>query len=473
MNPDVRALFPGASEQPYFDISANSLMAEPVRAAIERHLGARTSGRGDKTEMVATVNRARASFASLIGASSDEVAITKNVSDGLNLFGASLPWRAGDNVVLCPALEHPNNIYLWYSLVRTHGIEVRSVAPEDGHVPVAAMAAAMDERTRLVTIPSITFAPGFVTDMKAIAAAARGVGALTLVDAAQSVGAHRTDVDDLGVDALAVAAQKALLSVYGFGFLYVRREVAETLTPVHVARFGIELDAHETAYSDDELRFRPGALRFDVGNYNYLGAAATDAALDLLSDWGVGRVERHVRGLAADLAKRAAGPRPPGRRREARTSPRTPRLGWRERRRTPLHGRRPRHELALRPPDRRRHPPRDPHRHAPLLHRRLQRRVRHRPRREGRSSVVCPDTVWSGAPGGRQWLLILTVPRSTGGRSWRRCRRSGWAGRRSRPRCGRAPTRGRTPLPGLTSALPCASPDSTSARTKSNSWWRK
>ena len=302
MKPDVRALFPGASEQPYFDISANSLMAEPVRAAIERHLAGRTSGRGDKAEMVATVNRARSSFASLIGASPDEVAITKNVSDGLNLFGASLPWREGDNVVLCPALEHPNNIYLWYSLVRTHGIEVRPVAPEDGRIPVAAMAAAMDERTRLVTIPSITFAPGFVTDMKAIAAAARQVGALTLVDAAQSVGAHRTDVGDLGVDALAVAAQKALLSVYGFGFLYVRREVAETLTPVHVARFGIELDAHETAYSDDELRFRPGALRFDVGNYNYLGAAATDAALDLLGGWGVEGVEAHVRGLAADLA---------------------------------------------------------------------------------------------------------------------------------------------------------------------------
>ena len=304
MNRDVRALFPGASEQPYFDISANSLMAEPVREAIERHLGGRTSGRGDKTEMVATVNRARSSFASLIGAAPDEVAITKNVSDGLNLFGASLPWRAGDNVVLCPALEHPNNIYLWYSLARTHGIEVRPVAPEDGHVPVGATAAAMDERTRLVTLPTITFAPGFVTDVAAISAAARKVGALTLVDAAQSIGAQHTDVDELGVDALAVAAQKALLSVYGFGFLYVRREVAETMTPVHVARFGIELDAHETAYSDDELRFRAGALRFDVGNYNYLGAAATDAALDLLSAWGVARVEAHVRGLAANLSDR-------------------------------------------------------------------------------------------------------------------------------------------------------------------------
>ncbi|WP_423928745.1 aminotransferase class V-fold PLP-dependent enzyme [Candidatus Palauibacter sp.] len=305
MTPEIKALFPGASQQVYLDISASALMPNPVLAAVVSHTGRRVLGRGDKTRMLATVERARSSFASLIGAAPEEVAITKNVSDGLNLFGASLPWRAGDNVVLCPALEHPNNIYLWYSLARSHGIEVRSVAPEDGHIPVGAMAAAMDERTRLVTIPSITFAPGFVTDVRAIGAAARKVGALTLVDAAQSIGAYHTDVADLGVDALAVAAQKALLSVYGFGFLYVRRGLAETMTPVHVARFGIELDgAHETAYSEDELRFRTGALRFDVGNYNYLGAAATAAALDLLSDWSVERVEEHVRGLAADLASR-------------------------------------------------------------------------------------------------------------------------------------------------------------------------
>jgi len=60
VNPEVRAFFPGASEQPYFDISANSLMAEPARAAIERHLAGRMSRRRDKTELVPTANRARA-----------------------------------------------------------------------------------------------------------------------------------------------------------------------------------------------------------------------------------------------------------------------------------------------------------------------------------------------------------------------------------------------------------------------------
>lgn len=306
MNPEVRALFPGASEQVYLDISARALVPEPVRAAIADHLRTRMLRGGDKDAMRAVVEETRSAFAGLIGAHADEIAITKNVSEGLNLFGASVPWEAGDNVVLCPGVEHPNNIYLWHNLARLRGIEVRTVEPEGGHVPGEAMAAAMDRRTRLVTIPSVSFAPGFITDMKGIAAAARRVGAVTLVDAAQSIGALRTDVEELGIDALAVATQKCLLAEYGFGFLYVRRELADTLVPVHLARFGVALDAHETDYVDGELRYALGALRFDVGNYNYLGAAAAGAALELLESWGVGRVERFVRHLAADLADRLA-----------------------------------------------------------------------------------------------------------------------------------------------------------------------
>ena len=302
MNPAIRTLFPGAHRQAYFDISARTLIPKPVRSAVADHLRMRMLRGGDKDAMRAVVERTRSAFAALIGARDDEIAITKNVSEGLNLFGASLPWKAGDNVVLCPVVEHPNNIYLWHNLARLHGIEVRSVAPVDGHISVDAMGEAMDERTRLVTLPSISFAPGFITDVEGIVAAARRVGALTLVDAAQSVGALDTDVRALGIDALAVATQKCLLAEYGFGFLYVRREVADTLVPIHLARFGVELDAHETAYTEDDLRYRPGALRFDVGNYNYLGAAAAGAGLELLHYLKVERVEAHVRRLASLLA---------------------------------------------------------------------------------------------------------------------------------------------------------------------------
>ena len=93
------------------------------------------------------------------------------------------------------------------------------------------------------------------------------------------------------------------MALYGFGFLYVRREVAEELVPVHVARYGIDLGgAHETAFAEGPLNYLPGARRFDLGNYNYLGATAAQAALALIADVGIADVERHVRGLAASLA---------------------------------------------------------------------------------------------------------------------------------------------------------------------------
>ena len=303
MNSLVRDLFPGASGQVYLDVSARGLMPEPVSAAVDQHIHTRMHYGGDKDELRAEVERARHAFADLVNSSVNEIAITKNVSEGLNLFAASLPWEAGDNVLVCPELEHPNNIYLWFNLARSKGIEVRTIPADEGRMPVAAMGDALDERTRVVTMPSISFAPGFLTDVKSLALAAKQVGALTLVDAAQSIGAIDTDVRDLGIDALAVATQKCLFSLYGFGFLYVRREVAESLVPIHVARYGIDLgDAHETAFTEDELKYQPGALRFDLGNYNYLGATAAATALDLLAGWGMKNVEAHVCGLASELA---------------------------------------------------------------------------------------------------------------------------------------------------------------------------
>ena len=302
MNEHIRSLFPGASERTYLNIAAKGLIPATVRDAVQAYLGAQVSGTSNKDVLREGVDETRAMVASLIGADADEVAITKNVSEGLNLFAASLEWRVGDNVVICPELEHPNNIYLWFNLARRYGVEVRSIDPVDGMMPIDAMVAAIDERTRIVTFPTISFAPGFITDIERLVRAARAVGAWTLADGAQSIGSLVTDVRTLGIDALAVATQKCMLSLYGFGFLYVRREVAEQLVPIHVARYGITLDAHETAYSEGPLEYAPGARRFDLGNYNYLGMTATRVALELVTEVGVGAIEAHVRGLAAKLA---------------------------------------------------------------------------------------------------------------------------------------------------------------------------
>jgi len=302
---DARPFFPGAERSTYMDVAVRGLLSSETRRAVDRFLDEHMYEGGNKARMFETVERARRRFAELIGAASpDEIAITKNVSDGLNMIAGALPWRDGDNVVLCPVLEHPNNVYPWLNVARRAAVEVKAVPPRDGHVPVEDLLGAMDARTRLVTVPSVTFSPGFITRTAPLAEACRQRGVLFLVDAAQSVGVLHTDVTALGADALAVATQKGLLAFYGFGFLYCRREWAQRLSPVALARFGVNLggDAHETALGRGELVLAPAARRFDLGNYNYIGAAAADASLALLQEIGTQAVEAYVRPLAARLA---------------------------------------------------------------------------------------------------------------------------------------------------------------------------
>lgn len=303
--PEARSLFPGARGQVYLDVALNGLMPSSARDAAVRHMEARVMGRTDKEDLHARAERVRRQVATLLGAGPDEIAITKNTSEGLNLFATNLDWEAGDNVVLCPGLEHPNNVFLWYNLGRLRGVEIREVPPEDGHIPVARMMNAMDSRTRVVTASHVTFSPGFVTDIATLAREARARGILTLVDSAQSAGAVETDVSALQVDALALGAQKSLLSFYGLGFLYIRRELADRLHPIQAARYSMDLGpgAHETAVTRGDMPFHAGARRFELSNYSYVALAALEASLELILGLGVPTIQEHGRRLAARLTR--------------------------------------------------------------------------------------------------------------------------------------------------------------------------
>ena len=296
--------FPGAANQVYLNCAARGLTPRSARTAVDAVLDGGMDGSGDKDAMFGSVERVRNGLAQMIHADADEVAITKNVSEGLNAIIAALDLKAGDNVLLCPDLEHPNNVYPWLHLRERLGVEVRTVAGDDGHIPVNRMIDAMDERTRCVTVASVSFSPGFRTNMAPLGAACRERGAFFLVDGVQSVGIVETDVNALKIDGLAVSTQKGLLGLYGMGLVYCRRDWAERLTPVYLARFGVDLGggAHEAALGSDNYKLMPGARRFDLGNHNYVGAAAAAESIDLLNIIGIPAIEAHVGDLTRRLA---------------------------------------------------------------------------------------------------------------------------------------------------------------------------
>ena len=297
----VRSLFPGAANLTYLDVAARSLLSVVEQRAINEHVATRVEMGGNKPAMFAAIESARTKFARLINADRVEVAITKSVGDGINMISTAMPWKPGENIVVS-SLEHPSNLYPWAHTCRLKNVELRVVPGEDGICDIGRIIESIDEQTKLVSLSTVTYAPGLRNDIASLSKACRNKGIFLLVDAAQSIGILHTDVESLGVDAIATSSQKGMLALYGTGFLYCRKEWAERLTPAFVGRFSIDLGKeHEAAFHDSDYSLMPGALRFEVGNYNYIGGIAVDSALNLLLKLGTEAIEAHAVGLAARL----------------------------------------------------------------------------------------------------------------------------------------------------------------------------
>lgn len=300
----ARKRFPGTTDCIYLENSARGLLPVDAREAAMRYYDVRLAGETKETGAVFNAaEEARERFAELIGATPDEVTLTRNVTDGLNILVTALPWKPGDNAVVSKEVEHPNGVYALYNMRDRHGAEVRMVEPgPDLSISVAAIIAAIDANTRLVIVSSVTFSTGARTDLATLGAFCRARGVILLVDGAQSVGALAFDVNALQIDALAVGASKYLCGPYGLGFLYVRRSLADSLRPTYLGRYSVDLgDAHEGDQGGTTYQLMPGARRFDSGSYNYGSAGAAVASMKILTDLTIPVIETHVLQLAKML----------------------------------------------------------------------------------------------------------------------------------------------------------------------------
>jgi len=300
----AREEFPGVKNWIYLETSAWGLVPAAARAALNRCLDLQIEGNFDKDAMGEVVQRVRTKFAQLVRAHPDEIAIVKNVSEGANAVAASILWGRGENAIICSAVDHPNCIYALYNMRDRYGVDVREIPARGYAMPVEEIIAAMDERTKLVMAPSVPFSTGLRTDLKSIGEACHRRGIQFFVDGAQSVGALDTDVNADKIDSLAVASSKYLCGPHGFGFLYMRRELAQQMQPAYMARYSIDLrGVHEGDAGGERYKLKDGAERFDIGSYNYLAAHAVEVSLDLLLAHGTRAIENHVLALAHKFAK--------------------------------------------------------------------------------------------------------------------------------------------------------------------------
>ncbi len=246
---------------------------------------------------------ARIKAARFIGAADEtEVVFTKNISEGINLVAYSMgnasgpggpgrfALRPGDEIVITE-MEHHSNLVPWQMLCERTGATLRWFSvTRDGLLDTSGIGALITERTRLVALVHQSNVLGTVNPVREIADAAHAVGALVLVDAAQSVPHMPVDVTALGADFLGFTGHK-MCGPTGIGVLWGRRELLEEMPPVLGGGEMIE------AVWMERSTYAPPPHKFEAGTMPIAQAAGLGAAIDYLAEIGLDAIHAHEQRL--------------------------------------------------------------------------------------------------------------------------------------------------------------------------------
>jgi len=270
---------------------------DATRAAAERYLESWNRTGMDWEAWIGEVQLAKAAFASLIGASPDDIAVFSSVSEAMSAVASALDFSGKRRRVVLSEIEFPTTGHIWLAQQR-RGARVSWVTQHDGVIETSDYDAAIDDDTAIVAACHGYFLNGFTQDVSAIVKSAHAHGALVFADAYQTVGTQPIDVRETGVDFLAAGALKYLMGVPGIAFLYVRPELINSLEPSVTGWFG---RSNPFSFDIKGLTWSAGASRFDSGTPPIINAYIGRAGMEMIAGIGVGKIRAWHEVLAARL----------------------------------------------------------------------------------------------------------------------------------------------------------------------------
>ncbi len=308
----IREDFPILREQAnghpliYFDSAATSQKPRPVIEALHRYYEHENANvhRGLhvlSSRATEAYEKARQRTAEYIGAASaDEILFTRGTTESINLVAQA--WggkfiREGD-VILLTVMEHHSNLVPWQLLAERTGARLRFVPVlDDGTLDLEQIPSLLTPEVKLFAFTHISNSLGTINPIAELCARAHAVGALTLVDAAQSAGHMAINVQELGCDFLAFSGHK-MCGPTGIGALYGRAEILESTPPWHGGGEMIVSVALEKS------TFKKAPHRFEAGTPNIAGAIGLAAAVDYIEQIGRPAIFEHDSQLARYAADR-------------------------------------------------------------------------------------------------------------------------------------------------------------------------
>jgi len=210
---------------------------------------------------------------------------------------SALELRGDRTTIVVSGAEFPSIAHVWLAQ-ESRGARVSFAPVDGGMIDPSLYDALVDERTALVSACHGYYMNGFVQDSARIAARARAAGALSFVDAYQTLGTIPIDVNALGVDFLASGNLKFLMGVPGIAFLYVRPSLVKSLHPRVTGWFG---RANPFAFDATLLDWSPTASRFDAGTPPVINAYIARAGMAMINSVGPANIRAWLEVLGQRL----------------------------------------------------------------------------------------------------------------------------------------------------------------------------
>src|SRR5919112_2459760 len=313
----IRHRFPIFEQRTYINSCSQGALSDTVRASYEQYLADWDEYGAPWEYWVERSEAARAAFAGLVHADSEEIAVTTSLSAGVSALASGLRYARRSKVVLTD-WEFPTIGQIWHAQ-EARGARVQHVpSADDGTIPLEHFDRVMDDDTLLVSITHVCYRNGAMVDVPKVVELAHERGALVLLDSYQAIGSLPIDVRELGVDFLGAGVLKYLLASAGLGFFYCRRDLVERVWPTQTGWF-----ADENIFAMDHTDYSPAktASRFQSGTPPVPAIYAGIAGIELMQEIGIAETREHVNNLNAhfiagldELGAKLATPRDADRR---------------------------------------------------------------------------------------------------------------------------------------------------------------
>ncbi len=235
----------------------------------------------------------------ILGCDPDEIAYTKNTTEGINIVCNGLPLRRNDEIITSTH-EHVGNTISWLLRQKRDGIVVKVFEPsiQSARENMDRIEKLITNKTRALSISHVTTATGQILPVKEIGELAKAHNLWYFLDGAQAPGMMPLDIHDIGCHAYATCGHKWLVGPKGTGLLYVRKEMLDIIEAKWVGAYS---NAGNFDMATGEVHLNPTAQRYEYGTMSVPLFVGLAAAMEFLLGIGMDNIWRRVHAMGAAL----------------------------------------------------------------------------------------------------------------------------------------------------------------------------